>query len=400
MSDSFNMLFAGDACFSHHNISGSSEAAGMLSALRPVFDKADFRVMNLENPLAEKGVGEAIKKIGPNLLSNPESIAFLEEAGIDLAVLANNHTGDYSDEAIFSTLKILNESKIAYVGAGKDIDEAYKAYRGCINGIRFSIIAICENEFGIADKNKPGAAGFSLSRAKHKIEEEKKASDTVIVSFHGGNEYNPLPSPLAKERYRLLTEFGADAIIAGHTHCAQGYEVYEGKPIVYSMGNFNFMPKKTSPKKNGAWYWGYMVNLEIGKGYCQIKEILPYKFGYEDGVMSLLSGAEKERAEAFLGKVSGMLLNDETVKQYYDSWCMGTGLQYTSMMRTLEESHLCPEGQPAEVQHIKNLFGCEAHNELVKNTLTILCDGRMDEALKTKPALDELIKEECSVIDR
>ena len=61
------------------------------------------------------------------------------------------------------------------------------------------------------------------------IKYEKDVSDYVIVVFHGGNEFNPLPSPDTVDRYRFVCDMGADTVIGGHTHCPQGYEIYEGK---------------------------------------------------------------------------------------------------------------------------------------------------------------------------
>lgn len=393
------MLFAGDACFNYHNVNGREEAVYMLSELKAEFEAHDIRVMNLENPLGEKGTGFPIKKSGPNLMANPESIAFFEEAGVDVAILANNHTGDFSDEALLNTFDILDKKGIGYAGAGKNLEEAYKAYRGKANGVSFSVIAVCENEFGIAKDDKPGTAGFSLSLVKHKIEEEKKVSDTVIVSFHGGCEGNPLPSPLAKERYRLLTEFGADAVIAGHTHCAQGYEVYGGKPIIYSMGNFNFMRRQNKSDKTAVWFWGYMVSLEVKKGSCGIKKLIPYKFENDDGKMYLLADDEKAKAEAFIAKTSAIIQDDKLLNKYYDGWCMGSGMGYAQRFTDLNITHFMPENQPANIPAQKNLLFCESHNELVKNTLLILFEGRMDEAIKASEELCMLSDEENAVID-
>lgn len=64
------------------------------------------------------------------------------------------------------------------------------------------------------------------------------------------------------ELYRHFIDLGAEAVIAMHTHCPQGYEFYNGKPIVYSMGNFFFPHKKDKEK---SWYHGYMSELDISR---------------------------------------------------------------------------------------------------------------------------------------
>lgn len=66
--------------------------------------------------------------------------------------------------------------------------------------------------------------------------------DYLIVYNHGGVEYMDVPLPEWREVYRTWIEMGADAVIASHPHVPQGYEMYNGKPICYSLGNFCFDP--------------------------------------------------------------------------------------------------------------------------------------------------------------
>ena len=185
------LLFCGDVCFRHQKNKGTGHAASILSELETVLDSADKVIINLETPLAPDGVGAPITKSGPALISDPSWVDFLEEAGCGLAVMANNHTGDYGDDALSYTTELLTGRSIPYIGAGSDIDEAYSAYRFTSNGTSVSIIAVCENEFGTAGKSSAGTAGYDPERIGSKIAEEKLVSDKVIVVFHGGCENNP-----------------------------------------------------------------------------------------------------------------------------------------------------------------------------------------------------------------
>ena len=182
------LLFCGDVCFRHQKNRGPGHAASILSELETVLDSADKVIINLETPLAPDGVGAPITKSGPALISDPSWVDFLEEAGCGLAVMANNHTGDYGEDALSYTTELLTGHSIPYIGAGSDIDEAYSAYRFTSNGTSVSIIAVCENEFGTAGKSSAGTAGYAPERIGSKIAEEKLVSDKVIVVFHGGCE--------------------------------------------------------------------------------------------------------------------------------------------------------------------------------------------------------------------
>ena len=76
------------------------------------------------------------------------------------------------------------------------------------------------------------------------IQIAKEDNDLVIVIVHGGREHYQLPTPKQRERFRFYADAGADFVVGHHTHCYSGYEIYKGKPIFYSLGNFIFDYKK------------------------------------------------------------------------------------------------------------------------------------------------------------
>ena len=130
----------------------------------------------LECVLCDEGVGENIIKSGPNLRGDVKNAAFLAAAGIDCAILANNHLGDLGEPAVYATLSLLDEMGIDHMGGGKNITEAYRAWYAEKNGIKVSFLAVCENEFGGATDTKAGAAVFSMKRLCDRIAEEKQAA--------------------------------------------------------------------------------------------------------------------------------------------------------------------------------------------------------------------------------
>ena len=199
----------------------------IISDVLPFINDVDFVIPNPECPLADINKHKPIKKSGPNLICGTENICFLKALNADAVTLANNHIGDFGEGAVKETLSLLEENNIKYAGAGKGVEEAYKACRIEKNGSSVSIISVCENEFGMATENTYGSAGYNPKKLLKQLKEEKAASDYVIVVFHGGNEFNPLPSPDTVDRYRFICDMGADAVIGGHTHCPQGYEIKE-----------------------------------------------------------------------------------------------------------------------------------------------------------------------------
>ena len=81
---------------------------------------------------------------------------------------------------------------------------------------------------------------------------------------------------------------GADAVIAGHTHCPQGYETYNGKPIIYSMGNFLFKNTEKTDNKD-SWYYGYFTILDINKSKISF-DIVPYQFDIPGTKLTVFDG--------------------------------------------------------------------------------------------------------------
>jgi len=363
------ILFAGDFCVNRfEEIPSKSKIRENLSGVKSAFDAADFSMLNLECVLYD-GDNAPIPKSGPNLKGHPDFIEALKYLDIDVAGFANNHTGDYGDEAVIDTLNLLKENGIASIGAGKNIDEAYKPYIFEKDGLKVAVIAACENEFGMADTNKIGAAGFNLMRLKREIEQAAKIADKVIFYFHGGNEQNPFPSPDKTELYRLITELGADAVIAMHTHCPQGYEIYNGKPIVYSMGNFYFpvKPEGNKADMNGAWYFGYLTELDITEKGISI-ELKPYRFGGLDAPINLLEGKEKAAFMKYIAELCKPISDPEKIKYLFNIWCTIKGIIYAGFLKYSRDME---EKLSELLCHLKNDFSCEAHNELVKNTLNL-----------------------------
>ena len=123
------LLFTGDINFRGLEELDSQKCADILEDVMPYFEDADFRIVNLETPLADKEKHTPIKKSGPNLICAPRGVLLLETLHTDVCTLANNHIGDYGEGAVIDTLKNLSESGIRYCGAGENIKNAYDAVR-------------------------------------------------------------------------------------------------------------------------------------------------------------------------------------------------------------------------------------------------------------------------------
>lgn len=270
--DTISVIIAGDLCMINLiELMDAEYSRLVLRKIQPILDSADIRLINLENAIIKNGT-PINKSGGAHLKANPENLVFLKQGNFDCAVLANNHVADYGEEGIYSTINSLEEAGIGYVGAGKNLKDSYSPKYFKANGCNLAVIAVCENEFGVAELNKAGTAGFNMHEMLYTIKEAKGHADFVIVIMHGGNEYNPIPSPGVVSRYRTFVDLGADAVIGMHPHCIQGFEYYNNAPIVYSTGNFLFsrFGKLNDPKN--SWYYGYMPFITFEKGKPRYKK--------------------------------------------------------------------------------------------------------------------------------
>ncbi len=203
-----------------------------------ILNDADFRIFNLELPIADSG--KPIEKQGPNLIAPISSAHGIKKLGVDLVTLANNHIMDYGEAGLKSTIQVLTENKIGYVGAGENLTEAQKPYIIEKDGLKIGVYACAEHEFSIARDNIPGANPFDLLSSFDHIEKLKQKCDYLIVLYHGGKECYRYPSPLLQKVTRKMCDKGADLVVCQHSHCIGCRENYNGSEIIYGQGNFIF----------------------------------------------------------------------------------------------------------------------------------------------------------------
>ncbi|MEE1186795.1 MAG: CapA family protein [Acutalibacteraceae bacterium] len=354
------ILFTGDVNFRLFENFTKETSEDILSDILPYFNNSDFRIVNLECPLADIKKHKPIQKAGPNLICSPENIVFLNTANIDAVTLANNHIGDFGENAVKDTLDLLDENNILHSGAGKNIEYAYEPLRIEKDGISVSVISVCENEFGIAGEAEYGSAGYNPRFLLNRIRKEKAFGHKVVVVFHGGNEHNPLPSPDTVDRYRFICDMGADALIATHTHCPQGYEIYNGKPIVYSMGNFIFQ-SDIKRKSRDSWFYGYISILNITDKVSL--EIIPYKFNTEKTKITVFDGDDKIKMMSYIDELSKIIQNQKELELYFSGWSW------------LHQWYPRIGGGFGDY----NLVSCEAHNSQLKSIAKIYAYEKTDD---------------------
>lgn len=195
-----------------------------LANVRDIFAADDLTIVNLEGPLTD-ATGRASKTYV--MRGDAAYAGILSGSSVEIANLANNHTRDFGEEGYQDTLDALQAAGVAV--SGGDI-----AYITEIEGYTIGFVGYEKWNHTAAD----AIAGVKAIRSQ---------CDVVIASMHWGEEYHYTPENTQTRLGRALIDAGADLVIGHHPHVVQGVERYEGKYIIYSLGNFCF-GGNTNPK--------------------------------------------------------------------------------------------------------------------------------------------------------
>jgi poly-gamma-glutamate synthesis protein (capsule biosynthesis protein) len=201
---------------------------------------ADITIGNLECVIASSGKPET----KPYTFRAPKRSLHLLKKYFSALSLANNHSGDFGKGAFSEMLQLLDQHQIPYFGGGRNLRAAHQAYIREVHGKRIAVLGyngFFPRSFEALD-DAPGIAWLDEDMALDAIQHTKKIlkADFLIVYPHWGWEYQKLASTRQRHMARLMIDAGADAVVGGHPHVTQDIEVYQGKPIFYSLGNFVF----------------------------------------------------------------------------------------------------------------------------------------------------------------
>ena len=246
-----DLVFVGDVTFND----GSSVmyayearkkgAKGLVSEeVLNIMNNATIAMANNEFTLSKRGTPIPDKMW--TFRGNPDNVNIYHEMGVDIVGLANNHAFDYGPDSLTDTLLTLDNAGIAHVGAGENLNEAKAPYYYIVNGYRIAIVAgtaIDPYSTRGARENLSGVFQiFDTVSMQKEIAAAKEKADYVFAYVHWGEEITFNLTYGQKYMGKAFVDAGADVVVGMHSHCMQGIEHFNGKLIVYSLGNFTFSP--------------------------------------------------------------------------------------------------------------------------------------------------------------
>lgn len=314
--DSININIAGDLFLGRRiePIAKDNPASLFDKEIITLFRNADFNIINLESPLTDAGVEYQISKSGPFLKASPSTVGALNLLNINLVTLANNHIYDYGDKGVADTINVCKSQNISTVGAGSNLSQASEIFLKKIDQITIGVVNITENEWSIADANHGGANPIDIVANTRTLHVAKQVADIVILIVHGGYELYHYPSPRMVDLYHYYAEEGASLVISHHSHCISGYEIYNGVPIFYGLGNFLF----DSLSGFDGWYKGVLLNIQINSKKEILWKLLPYHQCNGGLQVDLLDVNMKKNVENEILAINEIISDPQKLKSKYN----------------------------------------------------------------------------------
>ena len=271
--------YFGDNVLIHPN-NKLADSKAIVQNIRPYMSIADYASVNLETQIANKEPKERAPK-SVTFYSEPEILEALTWAGVDYVSLGNNHTYDYMDSGLQSTLAFLEASQLDYSGAGVNESTALTAHTTTINNTPFAMLGYVgwegsANPTQTANSKHGGAAYGSMKNILESVNQQVSQNNVTLVQYHGSQEYANNPTGVTEQRLKSALDAGAALAIAHHPHVTQGLELYNNKLIAYSMGNFIF------DQNFSATQHSFILYVWLDQGVFHRAEIVPlYVKGYK-----------------------------------------------------------------------------------------------------------------------
>ncbi|MFC1525541.1 CapA family protein [Candidatus Latescibacterota bacterium] len=297
---------------------GGADSDPRASSLREWFSAADLRLVNLDCALDDTGTP-------PNpeeylVSSSADRLTALQDLGVDVVSLANNHSTDFGANSLAATRGSVLAAGMHPVGAGLSEAEARRPVLVTRAGLTVGVLAYASTHPWVgatgADADSYGVARLDPATMYADISRLRADCDCVVVSVHWGKEYVQLPPPQCRALGRGMVDAGANLVLGHHPHVVQGMEVYGQGLIFYSLGNFIFPDYPEQGLRFGeASRTGIVVAVCLQPGQASLEEVLPVVCSASGEVASLAGDDAEAAVEHFRASSRALEAGD-----YHSMW--------------------------------------------------------------------------------
>lgn len=294
----FSGLFFGDLMLDRH-VGELIKRAGVDGLMKPLAGEegrflygTDVTMANLEGAVTDSGAHYAPVNSNDFAFS-PQVVGQFKQYAFNFFNIANNHLTDQGQKGVAETDKNLGALGYGFSGCA---DRQVGDCSSRIMHFGSTTVAMLGLSMVYGD--------FDLEKAEAKVAEADKQADFTVINIHWGSEYTHQFSKKQQAVGHALIDAGADAIIGHHPHVVQGVEVYDGKPIFYSLGNFIFDQYFSPDTQEGMAVGLHLRGDEISAKLFPLKQ--------KRSAPSLVKGKEKDD---FLAELSGWSAGDAAFKK-------------------------------------------------------------------------------------
>ncbi|MEE1098292.1 MAG: CapA family protein [Alistipes sp.] len=236
------LLFTGDWMQHTPQINSAQHKSGFdysesTKYIKPLMQRADITIVNFETTLTPNS-----NYSGYPMFRSPKELAdALKSAGVDVALLANNHCCDGGKRGIRTTISELLKRGILHTGTFSDSLDFHKnnTLRLKSGGIKFAFINYTYGTNGLPTPDSCIVNLIDTARIKSHLKAiERDSVDCIVACMHWGNEYERRASKGQKELAKLLHSYGVDIVVGSHPHVIQEIVADSLKVTAYSLGNF------------------------------------------------------------------------------------------------------------------------------------------------------------------
>ena len=239
--------FGGDVMFEEPIRSYLSTPAAVFAPIAKVLRRADVAMVNLETAITVRGTPTSAKEY--LFRAPPSAFDAIRRGGIDVVTVANNHGMDFGAQGLEDTLRAGERKGVPVVGGGRSEAEAFRPWRTTVKGQRIAVIGatqVIDEEYlswWEARGRQTGVASAKYDmedRLVRQVIKTRRASDTVVVYLHWGQELESCPLDRQVSLAERLVKAGADIIVGSHAHLLLGGGMLDRAFVDYGLGNFVF----------------------------------------------------------------------------------------------------------------------------------------------------------------
>lgn len=277
---------------------GVSIENGISESLLAQMQDVDIMMINNEFPYTDGGTPTEGKTY--TFRADTSTVSYLDDMGVDIVSLANNHVYDFGEIGLLDTLSTLEEAGVPYVGAGRNLEEASAPVYFISGDVKIAFVSATQIERldnpdtkGATENSAGTFRCWNPEKLYEVVVQAKENSDFVIVFIHWGTENVTEPDWAQLQQAPEIARAGADLIIGAHSHCLQGIQYFGDTPVFYSLGNFWFNSKTLDT---------CMVRVDISKEGLERIEFIPAV--QSDCRTDLAYGSEKDRIISYMNSIS------------------------------------------------------------------------------------------------